>query len=175
MTYPNDPMLADAHVVDATAMLAAKAGWTINRTALIALSPECWAYHYVPDAELLLVPTVGSHRLMFRATETAMRQARSDALVIGIGKAGNGDPQIFASICMWSSQGAHWDGPHLPWLGRDDALWLIPDPRARVDEGPSFRLNNQRLVPAAPPATNAMDRYRGLSAARAFFNQPKEG
>lgn len=137
--------------------------------------PEHWAFHYVPTAELLLLPVHGPHSKAFAPTTSAVRQARSDAILVSLGHAASGERQVFTSICMWSSIGVIRYGPLLPWLSPSGDLWLVPDPRARADEEPSFRLTLERLVPTRLPATNDLDRRRGLVAARQFFNAGLEG
>lgn len=176
MTEYNDTTNVPATDVGAaTLALARKAGWTIDRSVTFALPPEHWAFHYVPAAELLLLPVAGSHAKAFAPTASAVRQARSDAIIVSLGHAASGERQVFASICMWSSMGVICYGPHLPWLSPGGDLWLVPDPRARVDEEPSFLLTMDRLIPKALPATNDLDRRRGLVAARQFFNAGMEG
>lgn len=131
--------VAEAQVIGASLALMKKTGWTIYKTATTALPTDFWNYLYVPCPELLLVPTIEDPRLLRSTVTEAVRAARSDALVVSLGKTARDELQASVRICMWSRIAAHWYGPHLPWLSLDGQLWLVPDHRAPVDEEPAFR------------------------------------
>lgn len=167
--------IAEAHTIGASLALVKKAGWTIHKHATVALAEDFWNYLYVPEPSLLLVPTIKDPSPLRGVVGGAVRQARSDALVVSVVKTPAGERQTSIRICLWSCVGAHWYGPHLPWMSATGDLWLVPDHRAPVDAEPSFRLSDGPLTPIDAPFGNALDRYRGLAAARALIDQALEG
>lgn len=167
--------IAEAQVIGASLALMTTAGWTIHKDATTELPRDFWNYLYVSEPALLLVPTIDDPRGLRGTVGSAVRQARSDALVVSIGTTARGERQTSALICLWSSLGSHWYGPHLPWLSQTSDLWLVPDHRARVDPEPSFRLAGGPLEPRSKPFANTIDRYRGLTAARVLIDQALEG
>lgn len=167
--------IAEAQVIGASLALMTTAGWTIRKDATTELPRDFWNYLYVSEPALLLVPTIEDPRGLRGTVGSAVRQARSDALIIYIGKTTRGERQVSALVSLWSSLGVHWYGPHLPWLSQTGDLWLVPDPRAPVDAEPSFRLAGGPLEPRSKPFANTIDRYRGLTAARVLIDQALEG
>jgi hypothetical protein len=167
--------VAEALVIGASLSLVKTAGWTIQKYATVALPKAFWNYLYVSEPLLLLVPTIEDPAKLRSAVGTAVRKARSDALVVTLGQTARGERQALMRICMWSALGVHWYGPHLPWLSSDNEIWLVPDPSAPVDEQPSFRMVGSHLAPSAAPFSKALDRARGFASARSLIEQALEG
>lgn len=166
--------LSEAEVIGASLALVKHAGWAIHKNAQVSLSPDFWNYLYLPTPELLLVPSIDvSEGARFPITR-AVREARSDALVISIRKGRAGERQTAADLAVWSSRGVHWFGPFLPWLGDSGEVWLVPDV-ASAKHAASFRLGGGRLEAMSVPYDDVEHRRRGLAAARALVDQALEG
>jgi len=166
--------VSEAEVIGASLALVKHAGWAIHKNAQVSLSPDFWNYLYLPEPELLLVPSIdASEGARFPVTR-AVREARSDAIVISIRKGRGGERQAFANLAIWSSRGVLWFGPFLPWLGNTGDLWLVPEV-ASVMQAPSFRLGEGRLSAMSAPYHDRDDRHRGLADARALVDQAVEG
>ncbi|SOB81152.1 hypothetical protein SAMN06297144_1425 [Sphingomonas guangdongensis] len=167
---------ADQEAIGIMIAINLKLGWHVDNSMLVALSPAYWEYQYVPQAELLLVPTGASHGRVRLDVMGACREARCDAIILSAGQTSDGARQTYATVIRWSSNGARWHGPHLPWLSASgDQLWLTPDPRALAADEPAFSLDLLGLSDTAAPYTDALDQDRGLTAARAFIDQALGG
>ncbi|MFD1789594.1 hypothetical protein ACFSC3_18730 [Sphingomonas floccifaciens] len=167
--------IAEAQVIDASLTLVKAAGWTIEKDATIALPDDFWNYLYVPEASVLLVPTTSDPRTLRATVSTGVRAARSDALVLSVMRSADGLPQMSALVCQWSMLGAHWYGPHLPWVAPDGGIWLVPDHRAPIDAQPSFCLGGDALDHRQAPFSNQIDHRRGLATARDLIRHAMEG
>lgn len=166
--------VSEAEVIGASLALVKQAGWAIHKNAQVSLAPDFWNYLYLPEPELLLVPSIdASEGARFPVTR-AVREARSDAMVIAIRKGRAGERQTFANLAIWSSRGALWFGPFLPWLGEAGDLWLVPDV-ASLALAPSFKLGDGRLAAHSVPYSDQDDRRRGLAAARTLVDAAVEG
>lgn len=166
--------VSEAEVIGASLALVKHAGWAIHKNAQVSLSPDFWNYLYLPVPELLLVPSIDvSEGARFPVTR-AVREARSDALVISIRKGRAGERQTTANLAVWSSRGVVWFGPFLPWLSDTGAVWLVPEVSS-ANHAPSFLLGAGRLEAVAVPYIDNDARIRGLADARALVDQALEG
>ncbi len=167
--------IAEAQVIGASLTLVKTAGWTIEKGATIALPDDFWNYLYVPEASVLLVPTANDPRTLRGTVSAGVRAARSDALVLSLTRPADGFPQMSVHICQWSMLGAHWYGPHLPWVAPHGGIWLVPDHRAPIDAQPSFCLGGDALDHRHAPFSNQIDHRRGLATARELIRSALEG
>lgn len=161
--------LAEHRVLSAALTLARLAGWTLDRHAPL-LPRQFQDYLYVPQAELLLVPTLGPHgRIKAEATK-ASREARSDALLIMLGRSSEGVIVPYISVGLWKREKTVWHGPHLVWLYVDGEPWLVPDPRGGNPDEPNLRLSHRPLRPAGTtPWQSGAEQYLGFARANAAF------
>lgn len=118
---------ADRQAGEARAMLAllhiAKAvGWRTDRAGP-ALSIPFANYLHCNNAQLLLVPSVASIAWQRRVVDAAMREARSDALIVSTGP--HFDRLDFA-IGLWRYERNDWLDPVWPWVSRN-GLWFGSD------------------------------------------------
>ncbi|PJI87957.1 hypothetical protein DAH66_21930 [Sphingomonas koreensis] len=165
--------LSEAEVIGASLALVKHAGWTIQKNAQVSLAPSFWNYLYLPEPELLLVPSINASVGARFPVTRAVQEARSDAMVITIRKSRDGERQASADLAIWSSRQVLWFGPFLPWLGEGDDLWLIPDVASLL--APSFRLGGGRLNAVPRPYHDEGDRRRGLAEARLLIDTAVEG
>lgn len=161
--------LAEHRALSAALTLAKLAGWSIDRHA--PLLPKAFEdYLYVPQAELLLVATVDAPGKMKGLVTRATREARSDALIVSIGRNSSGLFQPYVSAGLWSVEATRWHGPYLPWIYCDGEPWLLPDPLGGNDDDPCLRLSGRPLRPAqAKPWQSMAERYVGFARADAAF------
>jgi len=161
--------LAEHRTLSATLTLAKLAGWSLDKHAPL-LPKEFHDYLYVPETELLLVPSVGPFGKVKAKVTQATREARADALIVMLGRNGNGLIQPYVSVALWSATRTRWFGPHLPWLYVDGEPWLLPDPHGGADDEPCVRLSSRPLRPATTrPYASAAERYVGFARADAAF------
>jgi hypothetical protein len=166
--------VSEAEVIGASLALVKHAGWAIHKNAQVSLSPDFWNYLYLPEPELLLVPSIDASAGARFPVTRAVREARSDAMVISIRKGRSGERQTIAHLATWSSRGVFWFGPFLPWLGDTGDLWLVSEVNSSAQVA-SFRLGDGRLSAKAAPYHEQVDRCRGLANARTLVDQAVEG
>lgn len=168
MQFINDRArrIAEARVITAVLGVANHGGWNLDGHAPTILSSRYRNYFYVPQAELLLVPAIG--HVPYREVGELVHETRSDALCIMVGRTTAGALQVYASICEWSRQGAHWWGPHMAWADPDQTLWFVPDPDGENAPAPSFRIGARRLTRIDDRPLG--EHVQGLMGARAIFS-----
>lgn len=161
--------LAEHRTLSAALTLAKLAGWTIDKHA--PLLPKTFQdYLYIPETQLLLVPSIGPFGRVRAQITQATREARSDALLVMLGRNRHGLIQPYISVGLWSVAETRWFGPHLPWLYVDGEPWLLPDPNGGAGDEPCIRLSCRPLRPASSrPWATAAERYIGFARADAAF------
>ena len=119
-------------------------------------------YLYVASAELLLVPTSAALPFAIRLVEQAVREARSDALVVSC--TGEGDTlEVRLALGLWSSAGTRWTSPVPPWLGEDGTMWLA------ADDDEASPLRPRRVAAAPAPWRTPHERDDGQQRAANWF------
>lgn len=168
---PRARRLAETHAIDAALTIARQFAWTFDGTAPVILGPSMQTFLYIDSAQLLLIPSIdhtGSER---RQVDVLMREARSDALLVKIGRTRDGQVQVFAQIVLWSRRGNRWTGSHLPWVGDNGELMFAPDPHYDIAEPAWFAVRTDRLVATLPPCDDDREFDAGVVRARALFDQ----
>ena len=158
MTHnPAHRRAAEARALAAALAVANRAGWHLTRTGA-ALSATYGNYLYAYLPELLLVPTSAGVPFAARLADGAVREARSDALVVSAA-----GPEIAFALALWSSAGTRWQVPVVPWLGTDEVLWMVTgENRAPGGAGgTAFPLRARRLVDEPAPWATARERAAG--------------
>lgn len=171
MTY--DPQrerrLAEQRVLSAAHILASLAGWSIDPHAPL-LPRQYRDFLYIPATELLLVPSVGPHGRAKAEATKATREARSDALLLMLGRNSQGLITPYLSVGLWSSQRTTWYGPHLVWLYADGQPWAVPDACSGNGDEPCVRLSQRPLRTSnITPWQSVGERYVGFARADAAF------
>lgn len=142
--------------------IAAKANWSFERPGPTLSTPFA-NYLYVSVAELLLVPTSAGLPFARRLADRAVREARSDALVVSCTTAPSGLPRVLFALGRWSLDGTAWSLPVWPWLTRDGGLWLAPPIRGVDVE--VWPLRQCRLRAEAAPWATLRDQDAGRARA----------
>lgn len=159
---------AETRALTAALAVAAKADWRLERAGA-ALSTPFANYLYVDSAELLLVPTSAGLPFARRLTDRAVREARSDALVVACGSAPSGNPLLLFALGLWSSTGTAWTVPVWPWLSRDGGLWF--GPATQELEVSAWPLRQRRLKAEPAPWRTVRDHDAGRVRALGWFDK----
>ena len=156
---------AESKVIDALIAIMGHAGWSSDPGAQDVLASSFRDYFYIPSAELLLIPTL--IRPPQGVIGDLVREARSDALCVAVGRRTNGAVQVYANICEWSSEGERWSEQLMAWVDQAHRLWFVPDPAVHDESQPSFRIGRGRLVRVTQRPDG--DHSEGLERARTLF------
>jgi len=166
---PRARRLAETRAITAALTVARQFEWAFDRTAPVILGPTMQTFLYIDSAQLLLIPSIdhtGSER---GQVEMLMREARCDALLVKVGRARDGQVQVFAQIVLWSRRGNRWTGSHIPWAGEGGELLFAPDPNETYAEPAWFAMRNDRIVSILPPCSNDREFADGIARARTLF------
>lgn len=159
---------AESRALRAALAIAGKALWSFERPGP-ALSTPFANYLYVSVAELLLVPTTAGLPFASRLADRAMREARSDALVVAASTAENGLPRVLFALGKWSSSGTAWSVPVWPWLSRDHGLWFLPS--TRLPHVHAWPLRQCRVRSEPSPWSALRDLDAGRARAISWLDQ----
>lgn len=143
---------AEARALTVALAIANKAGWSLRHAGPVLSFPFA-GYLYIESAELLLVPTSASLQWQRPIVSRAMREARSDALIVSTGP-GATNPSL--AVGLWTRKGNDWQVPAMPALDDSRALWLNSD----EGDGPSLRVREGRLRAAPAPWRSSAERQR---------------
>lgn len=156
----------EARALLAILTIARQAAWSLNNAGP-ALSPGFANYLYCADAELLLVPSVSELDWQLRRTNSAMREARSDAIIVTVGP--RFDELRFA-VGLWTLARNLWAAPAWPWVDRN-GLWLGCDDLP----GEAFPIRQGRLRREPAPWADAAAKMRGRIKADAWLARTLAG
>lgn len=163
---PAQRRAAEARALAAALTIAARADWRFDRPGT-SLSTPFAGYLYVDVAQLLLVPTSAALPFARRLVDGAVREARSDALIVSSAKG-----QLAFALGLWSSAGTTWHMPVTPWLGDDGVLWMVADDDAAPDTAPAdigFSLRKGRIVAEPTPWLTPLGRAAGENRATTWL------
>lgn len=167
---PRARQVAEARAIDAALTIARVFEWKFDGSAPVILGPSMQTFLYVPDAELLLIPSIDHTGGQRGQVTELMREARSDALVVKVGRARDGAVQVFAEIALWSPSGCRWQGSHCPWVEEGgDAMVFAPNPDDDFPESKWFGLRGPRLGEINSPVAYGASTSRGIMLGRALF------
>ena len=158
---------AEARALTVALAIASKAGWSLRHAGLVLSFPFA-GYLYVEAAELLLVPTSASLEWQRPIVARAMREARSDALIVSVGP-GSNCPSL--AVGLWTREGNDWRAPVVPALSGDEALWL----GSVEGNAPALLVKEGRLRIEAGPWRSAAERRQDQSRAAAWLACVLEG
>lgn len=122
--------IAETRALMVALAIAAKGDWHA-RPVGPALSKPYSRYYHVEASRLLLVPTSAGLPFSVRLAAGAMRETRSDALVVSCVTAPATGPTFLFALGRWSSSELRWMAPAWPFLSIDGRLWLTP-PRIEI-------------------------------------------
>ncbi len=151
---------AEARALMLTLALVARMDWRLGPGPLL---PQAFAqYLYVPDPQMLLVPTTSGLDFAIRQVAPVVRETRSDALIVSRPTEGN----ISFALAIWASGETAWTWPLALWCGTDSDTWLVPPPLA--DEPLGFRLRNALHYTGQVPWSDPQTRMEGYVRAQAW-------
>lgn len=163
MTVNTMRAAAEARALRLALALAARVGWTLDRTGP-ALSTSYAGYLHVASAQLLLAPTTAGLDYTPRQVDPATRACRSDALIVS--RTGDALPNF--ALATWSRVGTGWTMPLVLWLGETGEPWLAPPPGSF--ERLAVRLVNRLHTLGGLPWNDLGTRLDGFDRAAAWLN-----
>ncbi len=172
MKYENEEYGARyAHALKAAQNLASLAFYGLVDEPAI-MPPALSEALNVPSEYLVLLPTGGDYP--FRL-EQAVRETRSDVLVVEPDETMQGTPTIYFTLFRCAGGKIHCHRALRLWVGFDRRVYLVPAPGGDDlggdDPGPCFVIaKGVRLVDA--PWTNEVERGLGLNHADALLQAP---
>lgn len=155
-----------ARALELSLALARKAGWRLE-VAGPALSTPFTSYLYVDSAQLLLVPTAAGLSHATRLVEAAVREARSDALIVSTAA-----PAPAFAFARWAQRDTRWHLPVTPWLGADGELWIVapgPSAAASYSAGLTFLLAPRPTRDLPAPWQTDVERRAGMRRAATWL------
>jgi hypothetical protein len=168
MNYdPAARQIAEARALTIALAIASKVGWSLRHAGPVLSFPFA-GYLYVETAELLLVPTSASLEWQRPIVSRAMREARSDALIVSVGP-GTTSPSL--AVGIWMRDGNDWQVAAVPALDDGSALWLSSD----EGDGPAWRVKERRLRAAPAPWRSSAERQRDQRRAAEWLSCVLEG
>jgi hypothetical protein len=165
---PADRRAMEARALIATLAVAAHAGWSFDQAGPV-LDPAFARYLYVDTAGLLLVPTANRIAHTIQIANAAMREARSDALVVCAGHPRGGE--IGFAFGEWRRAHNHWHVPMALFRPTADALWLVPEPYHAGVRGECFALAACPLRSKPAPWSSDDDHRAGRRGADAWLSR----
>ncbi|PWG03503.1 hypothetical protein [Sphingosinicella humi] len=123
--------------------LADLAGWDIDLASDIFFAGLGeLIYAPQPDTVIVLGPADGRRD----KCASYIQQTRSSVLFIEPGKSQLGNSTIYMSLARSAKGQVHWHDELRLWsLGKDDELWLLPDPEGSCADGATFLLGQGPL------------------------------
>ena len=169
MTHqPASRQAAEARALIAALAIASEARWSLERAGPV-LDPPFSNYLYVERAELLLVPTSDTLEHQMAVTGRAMREARSDALLI---RAPTPNARrVELAVGIWALTKIHWLAPMTLWRPQGQPLWLMPDPYLAAVRHVCFRLEDGRLLAAAAPWADLHEQRVGQAQGEVWISR----
>ncbi|MEN2786755.1 hypothetical protein ACFOKI_01350 [Sphingomonas qilianensis] len=169
MNYnPDVRRAAEIRALTATLAIAGQARWSIGRVGPVLDLPVA-NYLYVDRAQLLLIPTSSALPRAMAVADRAMRQARSDALII---RAVNGHPdKIELALGQWKLTENQWYMPMTLWHRSRRPLWLVPDPYHVAVRHECFELHDATMRSAAAPWAGLHEYREGLDQGAAWMSR----
>ena len=153
---------AEARALRLALALAARVGWTLDRTGP-ALSTPFAGYLHIASAQLLLVPTVAGLDYARRQVDPATRACRSDAIIVSL--TGNTLPGF--ALATWSRTCTGWTMPLALWLAPGGESWLVPPPGSF--DRLAVRLVDRLHTVGGLPWDDFSNRFDGFDRAAAWL------
>lgn len=154
-------------------VIAERAGWRADPSDIL-LTSGFRDFRYIPNAELLLVPSCDPTRADLVRVARGMSATRSDALVVKA--AMEGRRTLYCTVALWHGLARDWHHSRRLWLSRRNEAWLVPNPADTEESGAAFRLTSGRLrIAEAPPAEDPAEILAGLDRADAWLAASREG
>lgn len=144
--------------------IAACAGWRLERPPHLPPGVRRQVF-YITAAELLLAPLQSLGGPSSGPVSYAMRTARSDALVVGVGSVTGRLTSVYAAVGLWSRPEPAWHTELRMWCSPSDELWAASEPHVPSDIEVAFRLAQARLRPCGPPWAGDAERDIGFARA----------
>lgn len=164
MTYdPAARRAADACALSVALAIAAKADWQLERAGPSLATPYA-GYLYVHTSQLLLVPTSAGLPYAVPLVDGAVREARSDALIVSTA----GAAPTFA-LGLWNRSRTLWQVPVMPVLGADGVLWMVTTLSGAAPAGTAFPMRRGLIADLPAPWVTAADRVAGEKRAAAWL------
>ncbi|KQN89955.1 hypothetical protein ASE95_14545 [Sphingomonas sp. Leaf231] len=138
---------AAARALSVALAIAKRANWQFEHAGP-NLSPPFAGYLYVHVAQLLLVPTTAGLPFARRLVDAAMREARSDALIVS-----TADAEPAFALGLWGRSQTRWQMPVQPALHEDGDLWLTIDDAEPI--AGEMQANRAWLLQRCPVTTRA--------------------
>ena len=160
--------IAETRALMVALAVAAKADWHAKPVGP-SLSKPYSRYYHVEASRLLLVPTSAGLPFAQRLAEGAMREARSDALVVSCVTDPTTGPTFLFALGRWSSAELRWMRPAWPFLAMDGRLWLTP-PRCETGKR-AVPLVAGPLQATCAPWASVTDQDAGRARAIGWFDR----
>jgi hypothetical protein len=154
---------AEARALNVALAIAGRAGWQFERAGPMLATPFA-GYLYVHTSQLLLVPTSAGLPYAVRLVDGAVREARSDALIVS-----TADAQPAFALGLWSRSGTLWQVPVTPVLSANGVLWMVTTLSGVAPAGTAFPMRRGRIVDLPAPWETAADRAAGEKRAAAWL------
>lgn len=153
---------AEARALTLALALVARMDWRLGRGPILghAFAP----YLYVPDPQLLVVPTAAGLDFATRQVTPIVRDTRSDALVVSR----LADGAVSFALATWARRETVWTYPLTLWLAEGES-WLVSP--AESTEPLAFRLRHALHHAGAPPWSDAQTRAHGYACAAAWMTK----
>lgn len=153
---------AEARALTLALALVARMDWRLGRGPI--LGHAFTQYLYVPDPQLLIVPTTAGLEFAIRQVDPVIRDARSDAIIVSRSTEG----VARYAFATWARQETVWTDPLALWL-TDRETWLVPPPTSADTLG--FRLRQTLHAVEAVPWCDPAARTTGYRRADAWMAQ----
>ena len=162
---PAAPQGASARAWKAMLMLAGKGRWSLTHLGT-DVDPKFAAYVYVPEAELILMPTTDPLLTAIVEADAVMNASRCDALIIRV--PGAEARRVELAIGIWSSGQNDWHLPMALWAPAS-GIWIVPDPYHQGVRPHCFQITSARLRSAKAPWRSRADERHGRTQADAWM------
>ncbi|MBB4088125.1 hypothetical protein [Sphingomonas carotinifaciens] len=158
---------ASARALSVALALAKRADWQFEHVGPTLSTPFA-GYLYVHVAQLLLVPTTAGLPFTRRLVDAAMREARSDALIISTAA-----PELTFALGLWRRSQTRWQLPVVPALHEDGELWLTVDGADEVagemQTDTAYLLQRSPVMARASPWATPVELAEARSRAEAWL------
>ena len=160
--------IAETRALMVALAIGAKADWHAKPVGA-ALSKPYSRYYHVEKSRLLLIPNSAGLPFAVRLAAGAMREARSDALVVSCATDPVTGPTFLFALGRWSPAELRWMEPAWPFLAVDGRLWLTP---ARGEIGKrAVPLVTGPLHAACTPWASIAEQDAGRARAIGWFDR----
>lgn len=159
---------AETRALMAALSIAAKADWRPKPVGPTLSTPYA-GYLTVDASRLVIAPTSAGLPFAVRLASGAMREGRSDALIVSCVSDSMARPTLLFALGRWSSSALRWMSPAWPYLAVDGALWLMP--ARRETGGRAVPLVAGPLFARPAPWATIADQDAGQARAIGWFDR----